>query len=356
MRELSTGTRRVVDLACVLAHRPSVVLLDEPSSGIAQREAEALGPLLLRIRDALGASLLVIEHDMPLLTGGRRPADRHRPGPRHRDGPAADVLHDPEVVASYLGTRPRHRHSFRSNGSRRDRPDHPVTAKVGAVDVTARGRAAAGRVASRRYGPVVAIVVVVAMIAAIVVPEPRFVDAPSTGANAPVATSSADAAASLKQAVSFSEAKAAGTVDSIDWGSRCDIKTGKLALPELLRRRVLRAVPWQQRRRDRDRRDRDGDQGRRSTSRRRRPGPQLHPQRDQGSTTNAQTTATMRDWVKFYNHFYETYGRTVEMVPFTATGLAADPISAPRRCRHDRHEHQAVRGVGRADPDAGLRR
>ena len=44
VRELSTGTRRVVDLACLLAHRPSVILLDEPSSGIAQREAEALGP------------------------------------------------------------------------------------------------------------------------------------------------------------------------------------------------------------------------------------------------------------------------------------------------------------------------
>ncbi len=45
-----------------------MLLLDEPSSGIAQREAEALGPLLTRIRDTLGASLLVIEHDMPLLT------------------------------------------------------------------------------------------------------------------------------------------------------------------------------------------------------------------------------------------------------------------------------------------------
>ena len=45
-----------------------MLLLDEPSSGIAQRETEALGPLLLRIRDELGASLLVIEHDMPLVT------------------------------------------------------------------------------------------------------------------------------------------------------------------------------------------------------------------------------------------------------------------------------------------------
>ena len=66
--ELSTGSRRIVDLACVLAHDPKVILFDEPSSGIAQRETEALGPLLLRIRDATGASLLVIEHDMPLIT------------------------------------------------------------------------------------------------------------------------------------------------------------------------------------------------------------------------------------------------------------------------------------------------
>ena len=68
IHELSTGSRRVVDLACVVAHHPSVVLLDEPSSGIAQRESEALAPLLLRLRDELGATLLVIEHDMPLVT------------------------------------------------------------------------------------------------------------------------------------------------------------------------------------------------------------------------------------------------------------------------------------------------
>ena len=67
VRELSTGSRRIVDLACVVAHKPSVVLLDEPSSGIAQRETEALGPLLLRLRDELHCSLVLIEHDMPLV-------------------------------------------------------------------------------------------------------------------------------------------------------------------------------------------------------------------------------------------------------------------------------------------------
>ncbi|HEY7917873.1 MAG TPA: MFS transporter [Acidimicrobiales bacterium] len=103
IRELSTGSRRVVDLACVVAHRPSVVLLDEPSSGIAQRESEALGPLLLQIRDTLGASLVVIEHDIPLLTGV---ADRMVALDQGRcvaEGPPHQVLEDPLVVASYLG-------------------------------------------------------------------------------------------------------------------------------------------------------------------------------------------------------------------------------------------------------------
>jgi ABC-type branched-subunit amino acid transport system ATPase component/predicted MFS family arabinose efflux permease len=103
VRELSTGSRRVVDLACVVAHGPSVVLLDEPSSGIAQREAEALGPLLLRIRDALGASLLVIEHDMPLVTSV---ADRMVALDQGRviaEGPPREVLVHPDVVTSYLG-------------------------------------------------------------------------------------------------------------------------------------------------------------------------------------------------------------------------------------------------------------
>jgi len=103
VRELSTGSRRVVDLACVVAHHPSVVLLDEPSSGIAQRESEALGPLLLRIREALGASLLVIEHDMPLVTGVSDRMIALEQGRLLVEGTPEEVLHHPEVIASYLG-------------------------------------------------------------------------------------------------------------------------------------------------------------------------------------------------------------------------------------------------------------
>ncbi len=104
IRELSTGTRRIVDLACVIAHRPTVVLLDEPSSGIAQREVEALAPLLKRMRSEMGAALMIIEHDMNLL---REIADRIvalDQGALVVDGAPDAVLTDPRVIASYLGT------------------------------------------------------------------------------------------------------------------------------------------------------------------------------------------------------------------------------------------------------------
>ncbi|MGH9203311.1 MAG: molybdenum ABC transporter ATP-binding protein, partial [Vicinamibacterales bacterium] len=48
----------------VLAQRPSVLLLDEPSSGIAQREAEALARSLRRVRDELGVPLVYVSHDL----------------------------------------------------------------------------------------------------------------------------------------------------------------------------------------------------------------------------------------------------------------------------------------------------
>ncbi len=103
VRELSTGTRRVVDLACLLAFRPRVVLLDEPAAGIAQREVEQLAPLVRRIRDETGASLVVVEHDLPFV---RAIADRvvaMDQGKVLADGAPDSVLSAPEVVAAYIG-------------------------------------------------------------------------------------------------------------------------------------------------------------------------------------------------------------------------------------------------------------
>jgi len=101
--ELSTGTRRIVDLAGVVAHSPTVLLLDEPSSGIAQREAEALGPLIVRLRDELGCAIVVIEHDMVLLKSISDRMVALDAGSVICDGSPDDVLNHPVVVSSYLG-------------------------------------------------------------------------------------------------------------------------------------------------------------------------------------------------------------------------------------------------------------
>ena len=101
--ELSTGSRRIVDLAMSIAHDPLVLLLDEPSSGIAQRETEALGPLLLRIREETGCAMLVIEHDMPLITAVSDEILALDLGAVVLQGPADVVMQDPRVVTSYLG-------------------------------------------------------------------------------------------------------------------------------------------------------------------------------------------------------------------------------------------------------------
>ena len=102
--ELSTGTRRVVDLAMAIAHRPRLLLLDEPSSGIAQRETEALAPLIRRIHDELGCAVLLIEHDMPLVMNVAPRLVAMELGAVIADGRPDAVVNHPQVVASYLGT------------------------------------------------------------------------------------------------------------------------------------------------------------------------------------------------------------------------------------------------------------
>jgi len=102
--ELSTGTRRIVEIACLLAADPKVIVLDEPSGGVAQKETEALGPLLQRLQAYTGTSILVIEHDMPLLSSICDEMYALELGAVIAHGTPAEVLDHPRVIESYLGT------------------------------------------------------------------------------------------------------------------------------------------------------------------------------------------------------------------------------------------------------------
>jgi ABC-type branched-subunit amino acid transport system ATPase component len=101
--ELSTGTRRITELACVVGLRPRVLLLDEPAAGLAQPEAEALGELLLRFRDEAGATLVVIEHDIPLIMAISDEVVAMGSGRVIAEGDPDTVRTDDAVIASYLG-------------------------------------------------------------------------------------------------------------------------------------------------------------------------------------------------------------------------------------------------------------
>ncbi len=130
--ELSTGTRRLVELAMAIGHDADVLLLDEPSGGVAQREVEALAPLLLQIRRDTGCAMVIVEHDIPLVSAVADRLVAFDAGRVVVSGPPADVLADPRVVASYLGDDPAAVQRSRPTRSGGGAPRPPVRPRVAA--------------------------------------------------------------------------------------------------------------------------------------------------------------------------------------------------------------------------------
>ena len=102
--ELSTGTRHVVELGCMLASGARVLLFDEPTGGLSQREAEEFGPRIKEVQAELGAAVVVIEHNVPLVMGISDRMYCLEAGAVIAMGTPAEVRADPAVIASYLGT------------------------------------------------------------------------------------------------------------------------------------------------------------------------------------------------------------------------------------------------------------
>lgn len=100
---LSLGQRRMVDLACQLAARPKVLLLDEPAAGLAHGETEVLGPLVSRISSDLDCAVLIIEHNVQVLASVAHRLVAMRSGAVIAQGAPSAVLNDPAVRGAYFG-------------------------------------------------------------------------------------------------------------------------------------------------------------------------------------------------------------------------------------------------------------
>ena len=101
--DLSYGVRKIVELGRALVSEPTLLLLDEPSSGLSPEETLDMVFWIEDIRDKLGITVMMIEHDMSLVSSVSNRVLAVNTGTRLALGTAAEVQADPAVVAAYLG-------------------------------------------------------------------------------------------------------------------------------------------------------------------------------------------------------------------------------------------------------------
>jgi ABC-type branched-subunit amino acid transport system ATPase component len=101
---LGQRERRLVEIARAVVGQPKVVLLDEPAAGLPDQETQHMGEVIRRIPEQFGALVILVDHDMSLVSGCCATTAVLDFGKLIASGPTAQVLRDEHVVRAYLGT------------------------------------------------------------------------------------------------------------------------------------------------------------------------------------------------------------------------------------------------------------
>ena len=104
VRALGVKERRFIEVARAVVGHPKLILLDEPAAGLPDAETELLGDIIRNIPDRVGATVILVDHDMSLVQACCDWTAVLDFGRLLASGPTADVLRDPNVMRAYLGT------------------------------------------------------------------------------------------------------------------------------------------------------------------------------------------------------------------------------------------------------------